>query len=296
MTNLAEVLHLIRLIWKHKVFSIAGVSITLGSLIMALTFLLFAARFARFMTKIIDKKIIQPFVDEASSQTTYRTLVYYGSLSLMVALSLTFAGIPLTVFTVLGGALAIGVGFGSQNIVNNFISGIILLFEKPIKVGDVVELDNIAGKVLSIGTRSTKIKNGDNKIFVVPNSFFLEKSVLNWTYEQSEVRTTLDFGVAYGSNPKEVKKYCEEILNSHTDILKNPTPLVLFNNFNESNLDFQLAFWCDLNKVSSLAEVRSSLRFEIDDKFKQAGIEMAFPQRDINLKLPKGTELRLKDG
>lgn len=280
------------LLWKHKLITIAGVNLSFGNVFIALTLMLFAGRLSRMVAKIIDRRLIQKFVHEPSSQVTYQTFVFYGCLAAFVTMSLTIAGIPLTVFTVIGGALAIGVGFGSQNIVNNFISGVILLVEKPIKVGDVVELDSIRGTVTSIGIRSTNVRN-DGKIFVVPNSFFLEKSVLNWSFEDSVVKTQINFGVAYGSDVKLVENICMDLLLNNEDILQTQVPQVLFENFSESNLEFQLHFWCDMTQISSLAQVRSALRFKIDEKFRQHKVEMAFPQRDLNLKVTRPMDVKI---
>lgn len=295
LNEINEFLTPIAHIWHQKLLTISGIKLSLGNMIMALTMLLFATRLSRMVSKAIDQRLIKPFVDDKSSQNTYQTFVFYGCLAGFVTLSLAIAGIPLTVFTVFGGALAIGVGFGSQNIVNNFISGIILLVEKPIKVGDVVELENVSGSVLTIGTRSTQLKNAEGKIFVVPNSFFLEKSVLNWSYENPIVRTNINFGVAYGSDVKLVENICMDILLNNELVLQTPIPLVIFDNFSESNLDFQLLFWCNLDQVSSLSEVRSAIRFKIDEKFKLHNIEMAFPQRDLNLKLSKPLSVKVLD-
>lgn len=288
-----EVLGPFALIWNHKLLTIAGIKLSFGNLLMALIMLLFATRLSRMVSKAIDKRLIQPFVHDRSSQVTYQTFAFYGVLAGFVTLSLAVAGIPLTVFTVFGGALAIGVGFGSQNIVNNFISGIILLVEKPIKVGDIVELDNISGSVVAIGTRSTQIKNGEGKIFVVPNSFFLEKSVLNWSYENTVIKTQVNFGVAYGSDVKMVEHVCMDILLNTEGVLQAPMPLVLFEDFSESTLNFQIHFWVDLKQISSSGEVRSKIRFKIDEKFRQLKIEMAFPQRDLNLKINRPLEVKV---
>lgn len=291
--ELQEFIAPINELWNYKLFTIADVQIGLGNLITALVLLLFATRLSKLVTKLINRRLIEPFVPDRASQVTYRTFAFYASLACWVALSLTIAGIPLTVFTVIGGALAIGVGFGSQNIVNNFISGMILLVEQPIKVGDTVEIDNILGSVLSIGTRSTKIKNAENKIFIVPNSFFLEKSVLNWSYETNIIRTTIDFGVAYGSNARLVENVCMDILLNTEGVEQNPIPRVLFDNFGDSNLNFKLMFWCDVEKVGTLAEVRSVIRFKIDQKFRDHKIEMAFPQRDMHLKMERTLEVKV---
>jgi small-conductance mechanosensitive channel len=293
LATINEYLVPVAFIWNHKLLTIAGIKLSLGNVIMALTMLLFATRISRLASQAIDKRLIQPFVEDRSSQVTYQTFVFYGCLAAFVTLSLAVAGIPLTVFTVFGGALAIGIGFGSQNIVNNFISGIILLVEKPIKVGDIVELENISGTVIAIGTRSTQIRNIEGKIFVVPNSFFLEKSVLNWSYENPVVKTQINFGVAYGSDVKLVDHVCMDILLNTEGVLQGPIPMVIFADFSDSNLNFQLHFWCNLDQVSSLAEVRSNIRYKIDAKFKQHKIEMAFPQRDFNLKLSKALDVKV---
>jgi potassium efflux system protein len=288
-----EFLGPIAMIWNHKLITIAGIKLSLGNLTMALIMLLFATRISRMLSRAIDKRLIKPFVHDRGSQTTYQTFAFYGVLAGFVTLSLAVAGIPLTVFTVFGGALAIGVGFGSQNIVNNFISGIILLVEKPIKIGDIVELDNISGSVLAIGTRSTQIKNGEGKIFVVPNSFFLEKSVLNWSYENPIIKTQINFGVAYGSNVKLVENVCMDIMLNTAGILQTPIPVVLFENFSESNLEFQMHFWLDLSLISSPGEIKSLVRYKIDEKFKHHKIDMAFPQRDLNLKITRPLDVKI---
>jgi potassium-dependent mechanosensitive channel len=205
---------------------------------------------------------------------------------------MTIAGIPLTVFTVVGGALAIGVGFGSQNIVNNFISGVILLVEQPIKVGDIIEVDGMMGTIQSIGTRSTKIKTIEDKIFIIPNSFFLEKAVLNSTFQSPVVRTMVEVGVAYGSDVRMVENACLDILLNTDGIKQTPMPIILFENFGDSALNFKLIFWADISS-ENLAVLRSTVRFRINDRFNDLGIEIAFPQRDMNLKVSKPLEVKM---
>lgn len=270
-------------IWHHSVFTVGDASITVGSLILAVLLLLLAPGLSRKLSKAIDDRLITKFVNNEAAQNTYRAFSFYASLAFCVALALNLAGIPLTVFTVVGGALAIGVGFGSQNIVNNFISGIILLVEQPVKPGDVVELDNITGTILSIGTRSTKIRNFDHKVFIVPNSFFLEKSVLNWTFSTTVNRTSVVFGVAYGSDVNLVENVCMDILLNTEEILQDPLPQVVFDDFAESTLTFKLNFWCNISD-HTLSLVRSKVRFEIDRRFKEHNLVMAFPQRDLNFR------------
>lgn len=279
-------------LWNHKLITIAGIKLTLGSSLLALVILAFATRLSRLAVKIINKRLIEQFVDDKGARNTYQTFAFYGALAGTVTIAMTIAGIPLTVFTVVGGALAIGVGFGSQNIVNNFISGVILLVEQPIKVGDIVEVDGMTGSIQSIGTRSTKIKNADDKIFIVPNSFFLEKAVLNGTYEASVVRNTIDFGVAYGSDIKMVKELCSTILVNTPGVVSEPAPMVLFENFNESTLDFKIVFWADI-LVENAALMKSNIRYQVNEQFKAHKIEMAFPQRDVTLKVTHPLDIKV---
>jgi potassium efflux system protein len=291
--GLKETLIALNSLWKLKLFTIAGVKLTLGSALVALCILLFAAKLSRLVVKIINKRLILPFVGDKGSQITYQTFAFYASLAGFISLSLTIAGIPLTVFTVLGGALAIGVGFGSQNIVNNFISGVIILIEQPIRVGDIVEVDGITGAVSAINTRSTKIRNVDNKVFIVPNSFFLEKGVVNWSFEDPIIRAIVEFGVSYGTDVKKVSEICMEILMASPDIEKKPLPLVNFTNFADSSLTFEMVFFCDIDRVPSLNQVKSDVRFKLEEKFRESKISMPFPQRDMNLRVDKPISVKV---
>lgn len=279
-------------VWHHSLFTVGEASITVGNLILAVLLLLLAPGLSRKLSRTIDDRLITKFVDNQAAQNTYRAFSFYASLAFCVALALNLAGIPLTVFTVVGGALAIGVGFGSQNIVNNFISGIILLVEQPVKPGDIVELEGIRGTILSIGTRSTKIRNIENQVFIVPNSFFLEKSVLNWMFSSTVNRTSIIFGVAYGSDVKLVENVCMDILLNAEEVVQDPLPQVVFDDFADSTLTFKLNFWCNISD-HNLGLVRSKIRFEIDRRFKEHNIQMAFPQRDLNFRQEKPLDVRV---
>lgn len=291
--GLKETLSIFTSVWNVKLITIAGIKLSLGNVTVALVLLLLATRLSRLAVRIINKRLIEKFVEDKSSQVTYQTFTFYGALAAFVCLALTVAGIPLTVFTVVGGALAIGVGFGSQNIVNNFISGVILLIEQPIRVGDNVTVEGNSGMVVAINTRSTKIRNGENKIFIVPNSFFLEKAVLNNNYETSVLKGTIDFGVAYGTDVRLVENICMDIMLNNEGIEQTPMPHVLFMDFAESNLLFQLNFFSNTERVASINHVRSEVRFKMDEKFRQHNIEMAYPQRDLHLKVKEALNVKV---
>lgn len=279
-------------IWNYELFTVREVIITVGNLALALILLLFAPRLSKKLSQLIDERLINRFVENQAAQTTYKAFSFYACLIFCIILALSLAGIPLTVFTVVGGALAIGVGFGSQNIMNNFISGIILLVEQPVKAGDVVELDGIVGTVLTIGTRSTKIRNLENKVFIVPNSFFLEKSVLNWTFSSPVNRTSIVFGVAYGSDVRKVENICMNILLNTEEVVQDPLPQVVFDEFADSSLTFKLNFWCNIAD-HTISLIRSKIRFQIDEEFHKHEIQMAFPQRDMNIKQQGPLEVKL---
>jgi potassium efflux system protein len=176
-----------------------------------------------------------------------------------------------------GGALAIGIGFGSQNLVNNFISGIIMMIEEPIKIGDYIEVEGLAGTVEEIGARSTKIISLENKHYIVPNSSFLEKNVLNWTLNNNFIRTEVAVGVAYGTDATKVKEILMGIAKDTDNIRNYPEPFVLFDDFGDSALVFKLVYWFDLRVIPSVFMSRSDLRFRIDKAFKENKITIAFP-------------------
>jgi potassium-dependent mechanosensitive channel len=191
-------------------------------------------------------------------------------------------GLNLTSFAFLTGALGIGVGFGLQNIVNNFVSGLMLLFERPFKVGDVVVVDNEAGTVKKIGLRSTIIETPDRSELIIPNSQFISGKVTNWTRTSHIARVRIPLGVAYGSDVEQVLRLLKEAAGSDSRILKIPAPNALFLRFGNSALEFELHCW--LSDVKDTLLVTSHLCQEIDRRFREAGVEIPFPQHDLNLR------------
>ena len=189
---------------------------------------------------------------------------------------------PLTAFAFLGGAIAIGVGFGSQNIVNNFISGLILLAERPIRVGDLIQVDNLYGTVDNIGARSTKIRTGENLEIIVPNSTFLESNVFNLTLSSERLRTKVIVGLAYGSPTREAERLLIQAATNHNGVQKDIAPFVIFQDFGDNSLVFELHFWVRVRTIMARLRIESDIRYEIDRLFREAGITIAFPQRDIH--------------
>lgn len=200
-------------------------------------------------------------------------------------------GIDLTTLNVIAGAVGIGIGFGLQNVANNFISGLIILFERPIKVGDRIEVGHIDGDVIEIGARSTTVLTNDNISIIVPNSKFITENTVNWKYTDAWVRFRIPVGVSYHSDVRLVEKLLLEVARENPDVLDHPPPKVWFRGFGESSLNFELLAW-NKSLVHRKGQFISDLNFAIFDKFKQHRIEIPFPQREIHL---RGGDIEFKD-
>ena len=197
--------------------------------------------------------------------------------------ALDLLNVPLGAFAFVSGAIAIGVGFGAQNIINNFISGWILMWERPIRIGDFLEIGDTRGTVEAINTRSTRIKRVDGVHLLVPNSHLLENTVVNWTLVDRNMRAMVRVGVAYGSPVKTVKALLEQAVQANPDVMKTPAPVVFFEDFGDSALVFDVYFWIDAAAERDLRRVRSDLRFAITELFETNDIVIAFPQRDVHI-------------
>ncbi len=202
-------------------------------------------------------------------------------LALLVLYGLHAVSIPVTIFAFLGGALAIGIGFGTQTLLKNFISGIILLFERPIKIGDVIEVAGITGKIKLIGIRASVIQHFDGIETLVPNSVLLENQLTNWDFSNTVIRHSILVGVAYGSPTREVSRLLLAVAKEHGLVQKDPSPEVRFEDFGDNALTFRLLFWLDTTKTLR-DPLASDLRFMIDRAFAEAGIVIAYPQRDLH--------------
>jgi small-conductance mechanosensitive channel len=202
---------------------------------------------------------------------------------ILAFMTLEYLNVPLAAFAFVSGAVAIGFGFGAQNIINNFISGWILMWERPIKIGDFLELGEVRGTVESIDTRSTRVRRTDGVHLLVPNSFLLENTVTNWTLIDRLVRTSVVVGVAYGSDVNLVRNLLDQAAREMPDVLSEPPHSVLFEDFGDSALIFALDIWVVTGAERGLRVIRSDLRFSIDALFAQHNVVIAFPQRDVHV-------------
>lgn len=218
------------------------------------------------------------------------TLLMLGVLLVVLKL----ARIPLTVFAFLGGALAIGIGFGTQNIIKNLISGVIILFERKIRVGDIVTIDAVSGTVTAVDLRATTVQGFDGINAIVPNSLLLENRVSNWSIGSPTVRRTLLVGLSYGQDTRRASQVLMNCLNDHNDVLTEPAPEVLFDNFGDDAQVLRLQYWVRLGGGRPGPTIDSDLRHAIAENFVAEKLVIAFPQRDVHLDLQAPLEVRLE--
>lgn len=211
--------------------------------------------------------------------------LYILALAMIFITTLSMLNVPITAFAFLSGAIAIGFGFGAQNIINNFISGWILMAEKPIRIGDFLEVEGVKGTVEEINTRSTRVRRVDGVHMLIPNSKLLENSVINWTLRDKLIRGSVLVGLAYGSDCQKIKSIMLEVANAQIETLTEAgkEPQVYFQDFGDNALLFEVYFWINSQVEGGLRLVASNIRFELDKAFNQQGIVVAFPQRDIHL-------------
>jgi len=267
---------------NEVLFTISGQEFTLGQLLLIPTVLIVGYLAIKWLARIITNRLVarnmQPDIVHL-----IRRIFYIVALAVLAISTLDLLNVPLTAFAFVSGAIAIGVGFGAQNIINNFISGWILMWERPIRIGDYLEVGERAGTVEAINTRSTRIRRTDGVHMLIPNSALLENTVVNWTLVDNLTRTIVTVGVAYGSPVKRVAELILQAAKEHEATLDDPAPVVVFDDFGDSSLVFDVYFWINATAERNLRLVRSDIRFRIVELFEQDDIVIAFPQRDVHL-------------
>ncbi len=256
--------------------------LTVGQVLLAVFAVIVGLLVARLLERIVIGRLRRTSLGPDVLQLI-RRLLFYGLMAMVVLTALAILGIPLTAFAFVSGAIAIGVGFGAQNIINNFISGWILMGERPIRIGDFIEIGEAKGRVEAINNRSTRIRRTDGVHMLVPNSTLLESTVVNWTLVDDRIRTKVSVGVAYGSPVRQVADIMLAACAEHDHILEDPAPAVFFEDFGDNALVFEVYFWLHAGSELGVRGVASDIRFALDAGFGEAGIVVAFPQRDVHL-------------
>lgn len=283
MISPREIIDWLKTAWSFELFHLGDSPFTTKAFLILVLSLFLLFYISSKIKKILVNKIFPRYDLDIGVSQSIATIVRY--LLIIVGLIIIFqtTGIDLTALGLLVGALGVGIGFGLQSITNNFISGIIILFERPIKVGDRIEIDNLAGNIVKISARATTIITNDNIAVIVPNSDFINSRVINWSHNNRRIRLNFPVGVSYNEDPEKIRKLLREVASENSGILDTPEPYVLFEAFGDSSLNFNLLVWT-IEYIDRPKILKSELYFEIFRKFKEHQVEIPFPQRDIHLK------------
>ncbi|CAN5837458.1 hypothetical protein BH23GEM7_BH23GEM7_00740 [soil metagenome] len=262
--------------------TIAGVRITVGRLMLAVLMVYIAVLISWLLRTFVDSEVQRRWELDRGVGESINTLVHYFLITAGVLFAIGVLGVELQNFAIIAGALGVGIGFGLQNVVNNFVSGLILLFERPVRVGDTVVVGGEWGTIKKIGLRSTVVLTFDQSEMIVPNGDLVSEKVTNWTLSNPIARVLIPVGVAYGSDVEKVLEILVEAASAHPGVLAEPRPMALFVEFADSSLNFELRVW--VRDIALRLEVRSKVLAEVDRRFRAAGIEIPFPQRDLHLR------------
>ncbi len=270
--------------YLERPFLHIGVLPVSPAFVLKATFFLFLLSLIYKASRALMRSIVLDRFDmDVGQKYALEKTVGYAIVLIGLIIGLDSTGLDLTSLTLVGGAVGIGVGFGMQSIASNFVSGLVLLLERPVKVGDRVEVGHLNGDVIRIGGRSTWVRTNDNIIVVLPNSEFIIKPVINWTATDRQVRFSLPFGVAYSSDLEEVRSVVLQTAIDHPDVLDEPAPDVILIRFGDNAVNFDLRFWT-ISRVQTPIDLKSELYFAIFAAFREHGIEIPFPQRDLHLR------------
>lgn len=264
-------------------FSAGASPVTIGTLLRLIILILLLFSVTRWLKTWVVTRLLAKSTVELGVRLAVGAIVRYAVLAIGLLVILQTAGIDLSTLAILAGALGVGVGFGLQNITNNLVSGIILLFERPIKIGDRIEVGPVTGDVVNIALRATTVVTNDNIAIIVPNSEFVSTRVTNWSYTDRDVRFNFPIGVAYHSDPEVVRALLVNVADGHPGVLKHPKPDALLQEFGDSSLNFILRVWTR-QYATTPGVLRSELNMAIYRAFKEQGIEIPFPQRDLHIR------------
>jgi small-conductance mechanosensitive channel len=267
----------------HNFFKLGALSITPLFLLKLVVFLVLLVTFSKVAQKILIKRVLTHLSLADSLKFAIGRFTTYFLVLGGIFIGLQSLGVNLSSLVIFGGAVGVGVGLGLQNVVSNFVAGLILLIEQPIRMGDRVETGGTTGDVVRIAARSTWVRTNDNVVKIVPNNDFINNAVTNWTANDPNVRVHLVVGVGYNSDPEQVRSLLLDAAAQHPHVLKDPKPSVLFTDYGDNSINFELLVWTSEYSHSPL-RLKSDLYFSIFKIFGDHGIELPFPQRDIHIR------------
>jgi small-conductance mechanosensitive channel len=282
MDTFSEYVASIWIVLDYPLFKMGKSSITLWgillNILLLITFFVSTGKLKQWLLSSLSRK-------KGINISNWRaaiTLGYYGLLGLGLVGILQTTGLDLSFFTVLTGAIGIGVGFGMQTIISNFVSGIILLLEKPLRLGDRIEIGDVSGNVHNISVRATTIITNDNVAIIVPNSDFISKQLINWSYSGQTVRVGITVSVAYNSDPELVKSLLLKVAENEPGVLKSPVSTVRLAEFGDNGLIFKLLVWTQ-DYADRMGALKSLINFAILKEFRANNISIPFPQMDLHI-------------
>jgi len=282
MEAISSIIKEIGKVIEYPLFHINQRPITLTSMIVGIIILFVFLLLSRGLRRIIKTRLFPRYKLDEGIQLAILRVLHYLIVGLGIIMAVQFIGLNLTSLAVVFGLLSVGIGFGLQNVASNFISGLIILFERPIKIGDQITIGDVLGKVSNISLRATLIRTFDNVSIIVPNSEFITSQVINWSHRDPKIRVHVKVGVAYGSDVPLVINSLLEVAQNHPEVLKQPPPKVWFNEFGDSSLNFELLAW--IPNPNRRLDMVSDLHKGIDDIFRKNKIQIPFPQRDLHIR------------
>ncbi len=278
--TLAQQLEDILEILTKPILKLSDSSISLSSLIISVIIVLASFRVAKLLGHVIRRYLEAKSVDSGVRDSIGK-FAHYFVIAIGILFALDNLGISINSLAAVGAVLMVGIGFGLQNITQNFISGIIILIERPVKVGDIVNVGSTSGRIVDIRVRSTIIQTRDEISIIVPNSKLISEEVINESLSGERVRQHVRVGVAYGTDVPLVNRLLIQAAIEHERVMKEPAPIAIFENFGDSSLDFDLRFWCE--DLWVIDQINSEIRSRIDELFREHKVSIPFPQRDVHL-------------
>lgn len=290
---LEEIFSTLQRMLYFPLFQIGQTHVTLMSLLLFAVVLVGFIVLSRILSQLIDVRIMARTQIEEGTRYTLRRMIQYTLILLGAIVAVQFVGIDLSGLAVIFGLLSVGIGFGLQNLTSNFISGLILLFERPVKVGDRITVGDTEGDVLAINIRSTTVRSLDNISIIVPNSELVSTTVINWSHGDPKIRLVIDVGVSYNSDLDTVLRSLKEVADENPEVLRHPEPEVHLTGFGDSAWNMRLRVW--IASPKRYHYVRSAINCAIVQKFRENNVEIPFPQRDLHVRSPLPMPLLRED-
>jgi small-conductance mechanosensitive channel len=282
METVKRILTTVKGFLEAPLFKLGEAQVTLLSVLYFLLLLLLliylSGKGKSLVSRVLARRGMELGVREATGAIVRYVMLFIGLLVILQTI-----GIDLTALSILTGAVGLGIGFGLQNIASNFISGIIILFERPVRIGDRIAVGDVEGDVVRIGARSTTVLTNDNIDIIIPNSKLITENVVNWTHKERKVRFRIPVAVAYQMDVRKVEQALLEAAKEVSEVLDTPAPVVRFMQFGENGLEFELRAWTT-TLVQRRGKFISQINFAIYDKFKEHQIEIPYPQRDVHIR------------